>query len=85
MTDQQPLRFSLPLPGNQSLCAFCRNLVDDGADPDQLIEFYRGDTNCFTPTSIGWFADRQVQENASSGARFRRFREFRWSGEAPAA
>lgn len=42
-----------------SLCALARRMIADGADPDEFIDWYRGETKVFAQTRpLRWWADR---------------------------
>lgn len=70
-----PVRIDLPLPCGETLHPYCRKLIKEGANPEALAEVYRGDTLVFNPTTIGWFADRSIQES-DKGFKRVKYREF---------
>lgn len=44
------------------LPSVCRKLIAEGVDPETLIEVYRGDTKCFDPMAVGYWADKTYSE-----------------------
>lgn len=60
----------------KSLCAHCRTLIAEGQDPATPIEAVRGETICFAPRPIRFWADRTVSESDRQSLRFTRFRPF---------
>jgi hypothetical protein len=49
-------------------CATARQLIADGLDPSEMLEFCRGDVVCLRGTARA-FASRQLQETAEGGPR----------------
>ena len=60
----------------RSICSHCRTLIAEGHDPDTLIEAVRGETICFAPRPIQFWADRTVSESDRQSARLTKFRPF---------
>lgn len=67
----------------RSLCAHCRDLIAEGHDPDTLVEVVRGETICFTPATLRFWAGRSVSESDYQSIRFTAFRPFRGFGTRP--
>lgn len=63
------------------LPALCRILLDQGTDPDELITIYRGATPVFTPTRVGFWADKTVEEGETHSPRLRKFRPHHHAGK----
>ena len=53
----------------ENACGLARKLIADGLDPDELLEFYRGDVLCLRGKA-GGFAKLRVQENENVGPKF---------------
>jgi hypothetical protein len=45
----------------------CRELIKDGTDPEELVEFTRGTTPVFAATPVQWWAARRVRESNTNG------------------
>lgn len=73
----------IDLSETPSLCAHCRTLLAEGHDPDTLVEAVRGETICFVPKPLQFWANLSVIESDYKSARFTRFRPFQWSGPGP--
>jgi hypothetical protein len=52
-----------------------RELLREGAAPSDRIEFLRGGKLCLSG-SVGWFANRRVEETATVSPRFAKWRPF---------
>ena len=76
------LRIDLDLTdGNRGPSAICRNLLAEGVSPKQHIEFWRGDTLCFTaPVTVGGWA--RIDPRESHDGRHMRFVPFEIDDEA---
>lgn len=66
----------IDLPVRPSLCALCRELVAEGADPDEPVYVYRGGTPCFLPMPLGRWAALMTEEGGTRSVRFRRWRQM---------
>lgn len=51
--------------GGSQLFRLARQLVDSGYDAALNVEVMRGDTICFEPTTLGYFAGRSISEPAN--------------------
>lgn len=58
----------------RSLCGEARRLVREGVSPAALVYAWRGETLCFTPKPLGWWAAHTVQETDTRSARLVRYR-----------
>jgi hypothetical protein len=56
-------------------CGIARRLLAEGADQDDTMTTYRGETPCLTG-KVGWFAAHTVRETAADGPRFVRWKPF---------
>lgn len=66
----------IDLPVKPALLPFCRMLLAEGADPDELVHVFRGDTLCFVPAPLSIFAALATEEGAARAIRFRKYREI---------
>lgn len=62
-------------------CGIARRLLAEGADRDDMMTTYRGETPCLTG-KVGWFAARRVLETDKEGPRFVKWAPFpdAWRG-----
>ena len=58
------------------ICPLARQLIAGGCDPTARVHVYRGETLCFTPASLRWWADRQCRESDALEPRFYEYQEF---------
>lgn len=52
---------------------YCRKLIADGADPNETLEVYRGETLSRTYTNIGEAAKFRIREDRDFGPRVEKF------------
>lgn len=57
----------------EDCCATARQLIADGLDPAEVLEFYRGDILSLRGTARA-FAKRMVQEDERNGPKFVKWR-----------
>jgi Fe2+ transport system protein FeoA len=55
---------------------YCRKLLQQGVDPNEPLEVYRGDTLSMTIRSIGEGAKLAIRENEKTGPRFIKYQPF---------
>lgn len=53
--------------GMKSCCVIAREMITAGADPEQHIEFTRGQTPVFAPRPLEWWANRRAREADHNG------------------
>lgn len=53
--------------GTKSCCVIAREMIKAGSDPEEKIEFIRGQTSVFAPRPLGWWSDRRVREADQNG------------------
>lgn len=53
--------------GTKSCCVIAREMIKAGSDPEEKIEFIRGQTPVFAPRPLGWWSDRRVREADQNG------------------
>ena len=53
-----------------------RQLIQDGYASHDITEVKRGDTVCFMPTSLGWWAARDIVEGDAHSVRVQKHRPF---------
>lgn len=54
----------------------CRKLLEEGHDPKEKLEIYRGDNLAYTISSISWGATKTVRENEKRGPTMVNYREL---------
>lgn len=62
----------------RSLCAEARRLIASGADPDAIVHAHRGETLCFEPRPLRFWAERMVVEGDRHSAQFTRYTPAPW-------
>lgn len=53
-----------------------RQLIHDGYAAHDITEVKRGNTVCFIPTSLGWWAERDIVEGDAHSVRVQKHRPF---------
>ena len=56
--------------GKSPMNKLARTLISNGADPEAETIVKRGDTVCFDPLPLRWWADHIAQEGDRSSVRF---------------
>lgn len=59
----------------EPLCSLARKLIAEGADRSDRLVMLEGGKPVLSG-GIGWFADRRIQETATSGPRYVKWRPF---------
>jgi hypothetical protein len=69
--------------GAAPVLAMCRQLIEDGHDPELSLRAYRGDVLCITVRTIGEGAALTVAEGSRDMPRFRRWKPMLYREGSP--
>lgn len=74
-------RVSAPgIEGKMTVYKLARRLIDDGCEPSDMTQVYRGTMRVFVDTPLSWWAERDVTEGDGYSARIVKHKPFDGTG-----